>query len=392
MGSRNDFSELATNGPISPVLRLSEKTFQGTAEQVCTGGKNMLTRGIAAFLVSLALAVVPAKADAVSDFYKGKTVTVIVGYGTGGGYDVFARLLARHLGKYIPGNPSVIVQNMPGAGSMRAVNALYNTAPKDGTAIGMFGRDMPLIAILGTNPGVQFDPRKFVWLGSSSDFSNDAYILLVRKDGPVQSIEDARRPDSQPITLGVTGEGSTGTDIPILLRDTLGFKFKLVSGYPDNGAIFLALERNEVNGRTVDLSSVTSLKPEWLKPDSNMRVLVQLARATRHPMFPDVPTARELAKDEKAKTLIELAEQSYILSRPFAAPPGVPEDRARALQEAFMAVHKDPEYLADAAKIRVEVSPVNHEAVMKAINKIADAPPDLLDYLRKLHSDEKKGG
>src|SRR5688500_1166673 len=352
----------------------------------------MLIRGIAAFLVSLALAAFPAKADAVSDFYKGKTVTVIVGYGTGGGYDVFARLLARHLGKYIPGNPSVIVQNMPGAGSMRAVNALYNTAPKDGTAIGMFGRDMPLIAILGTNPGVQFDPRKFVWLGSSSDFSNDAYILLVRKDGPVQSIEDARRADSQPITLGVTGEGSTGTDIPILLRDTLGFKFKLVSGYPDNGAIFLALERNEVNGRTVDLSSVTSLKPEWLKPDSNMRVLVQLARATRHPMFPDVPTARELAKDEKAKTLIELAEQSYILSRPFAAPPGVPEDRAKALQAAFMAVHKDPEYLADAAKIRVEVSPVNHDVVMQAINKIANAPPDLLDYLRKLHSDEKKGG
>ena len=352
----------------------------------------MLTRAIAALLMAFALAASPARADAVADFYKGKTVTVIVGYGTGGGYDVFARLLARHLGKYIPGNPSVVVQNMPGAGSMRAVNALYNTAPKDGTAIGMFGRDMPLIAILGTNPGVQFDPRKFVWLGSSSDFSNDAYILLVRKDGPVQSIEDARRTDSQPITLGVTGEGSTGTDIPILLRDTLGFKFKLVSGYPDNGAIFLALERNEVNGRTVDLSSVTSLKPEWLKPDSNMRVLVQLARATRHPMFPDVPTARELAKDEKARTLIELAEQSYILSRPFAAPPGVPEDRAKALQAAFMALHKDPEYLADAAKIRVEVSPVNHEAVMMAISKIADAPPDLLDYLRKLHSDEKKGG
>lgn len=351
----------------------------------------MLIRAAATLLLSLAL-MLPARADPVSDFYKGKTVTLIVGYGTGGGYDVFARLLARHIGKYIPGNPSVIVQNMPGAGSMRAVNALYNTAPKDGTAFGMFGRDMPLIAILGTNPGVQFDPRKFVWLGSSSDFSNDAYILLVRKDGPVQSIEEARKPDSQPITLGVTGEGSTGTDIPILLRDTLGFKFKLVSGYPDNGAIFLALERNEVNGRTVDLSSVTSLKPEWLKPDSNMRVLVQLARATRHPMFPDVPTARELAKDDRARTLIELAEQSYILSRPFAAPPGVPEDRAKALQTAFMAVHKDPEYLADAAKIRVEVSPVDAEAVMRAINKIADAPPDLLDYLRKLHADEKKGG
>src|SRR4051794_17871856 len=210
----------------------------------------MLIRTATALLLGLTLLAPSAKADAVSDFYKGKTVTLIVGYGTGGGYDVFARLLARYLGKYIPGNPSVVVQNMPGAGSMRAVNALYNTAPKDGTAIGMFGRDMPLIAILGTNPGVQFDPRKFVWLGSSSDFSNDAYILLVRKDGPVQSVEQARRPDSEPITLGVTGEGSTGTDIPVMLCDTIGFKFKLVSGYPDNGAIFLALERGEVNGRT----------------------------------------------------------------------------------------------------------------------------------------------
>ena len=166
----------------------------------------MVTRLAAALLACLILAS-QARADSVSDFYKGKTVTFIVGYGTGGGYDVFARLLARYLGKYIPGNPTVVVQNMPGAGSMRAVNALYNTAPKDGTAIGMFGRDMPLVAILGTNPGVQFDPRKFVWLGSSSDFSNDAYILFVRKDGPVQSVEEARRPDSQPITLGVTGEG-----------------------------------------------------------------------------------------------------------------------------------------------------------------------------------------
>ena len=352
----------------------------------------MLIRTAAALLAVVALMIAPAKADPVAEFYKGKTITVIVGYGTGGGYDVFARLLARHLGKHIPGNPSVVVQNMPGAGSMRAVNALYNTAPKDGTAIGMFGRDMPLIAILGTNPGVQFDPRKFVWLGSASDFSNDAYLLMVRKDGPVQSIEDARKPDSQPITLGVTGEGSTGTDIPILLRDTLGFKFKLVSGYPDNGAIFLALERNEVNGRTVDLSSITSLKPEWLKPDGTMRILVQLARATRHPMFPNVPTARELAKDDKARMLIELAETSYILSRPFAAPPGVPEDRARALQAAFMAVHKDADYIADAVKLRVELSPVDGAAVIKAIEKIATAPPDLLDYLRKLHADEKKGG
>jgi tripartite-type tricarboxylate transporter receptor subunit TctC len=351
----------------------------------------MLIRGAAVVLTAFALTVSAARADAVSDFYKGKTINLIVGYGPGGGYDVFSRLLARFLGKHIPGSPSVVVQNMPGAGSLRAANTIYNVSPKDGTTIGMFARDMPLLSILGTNTGVQFDPRKFTWLGSSSDFSNDAYILLVRKDAPVKSIEEARKPGGEPITLGVTGEGSTGTDIPILLRDAIGFNFKLVSGYPDNGAIFLALERNEVNGRTTDLSSVTSLKPEWLKPGSDMRILVQFARTTRHPLFPDVPTARELARDDRSRALIELAELSYLMSRPFVAPPGVPEDRANALQAAFMAVHKDPEYLAEAAKIRVEVSPIDGAAVLRAINKIADAPPDLLDYLRKLHADEKGG-
>ncbi|MEA2992036.1 MAG: hypothetical protein QOD40_956 [Alphaproteobacteria bacterium] len=351
----------------------------------------MLTRSVAAFLTVLALISSPARADAVSDFYKGKTVNLIVGYGPGGGYDVFSRLLGRYLGKYIPGSPAVVVQNMAGAGSLRAANYLYNVAPKDGTTIGMFARDMPLLAILGGNSSVQFDPRKFIWLGSSSDFSNDAYILVVRKDAPVKTIEEARRPGGPPITLGVSGEGSSGTDVPILLRDVLGLNFKLVAGYPDNGAIFLALERNEVNGRTTDLSSITSLKPEWLKPDSDMRFLAQFARTTRHPMFPDVPTARELAPNDHARALIELAELSYIMSRPFVAPPGVPADRAQALQAAFLAVHKDADYLAEAAKIRVEVSPVDGATVLDAINKIAAAPPDLLDYMRKLRAAENGG-
>src|SRR6266700_1375144 len=279
-----------------------------------TGGR-MFAPWRAAMVVTAALAATPAHADTVADFYKGKQINLIVGYGPGGGYDTYARLLARHFGRFVPGNPNVIVQNMPGAGSLRAVNYLYNVAPKDGATIGTFARNMPLIGLLGGNSNVQFNPRRFTWLGSTS--------------------------------------------------------------------IFLAIERGEVHGRTVDLSTVRSVKPEWLKPDGGFRVFVQFARATRHPDFPDVPTARELAKNEAARSLIELAELPYALSRPFAAPPDLPPDRAKSLQRAFLAVHDDPQYLEDAAKLRVDVSPIGGDGVLRAIDGIGNAAPELLEYVRK---------
>jgi tripartite-type tricarboxylate transporter receptor subunit TctC len=356
----------------------------------------MFVRRTAAMAVTAAfaaaLAVPLAHADAVADFYKGRQVNLIVGFGPGGGYDIYARLLARHFGRFIPGNPNVVVQNMPGAGSLRAVNYLYNIAPKDGTAIGMFSRNMPLIGLLGGNSNVQFNPRRFTWLGSPSSFVNDAYILIVRKDAPVKSIEEARRHDLPALMLGGTAEGATGNDVPIILRDTIGLHLKQVVGYPDSAAIFLAIERGEVHGRTVDLSSVKSVKPEWLKPNSGFRVLVQFARATRHPDFPDVPTARELAKNEAARALIELAELPYTLSRPVAAPPDLPLARANALQQAFLAVHGDPQYLEEAARLRIDVSPIIGDEVLQAIDRIANAPPELLEYIRKLLAETKGGG
>jgi tripartite-type tricarboxylate transporter receptor subunit TctC len=277
------------------------------------------------------------------------------------------------------------VQNMPGAGSLKATNYLYNVAPKDGTVFGMFARDMPQLAILGTNPGVQFDPTKFTWLGSSNDFSQDAYLLVVRADGPVNTLEAARK---EPLVTAATGQGATGSDIPILLHDTLGLNFKLISGYPDNGAVFLALERNEVQGRATDLSSIQSVKPQWLKPGSPMKVILQLARETRHKDFPDVPTARELAPDEKALELIKFAEASYKISRPFVAPPGLPADRAKALQDAFMAAHKDPELLREAEKIRVAVDPLDAAGALQAVRDIANAKPEVLSYMRALHKSD----
>jgi tripartite-type tricarboxylate transporter receptor subunit TctC len=351
----------------------------------------MVTRCVSLLLASLALTS-QACADTVADFYKGRTITLIVGYGPGGGYDLFARLMARHLGRHVPGNPTVVVQNMPGAGSLRATNYLYTVAPRDGTTIGSFARDMPLLAILRTNAAAVFDPHKFTWLGSSSDFSRDAYLLMVRKDAPVSSVEGARRPGGPPIVLGGTAEGAAGSDIPLVLRDALGINIKLVTGYPDNGAIFLAVDRGEVNGRTADLSSMRSLKPEWLLPNGSMRALVQFARATRHPEFADVPTARELARDQDARALIEFAELSYRMSRPFAAPPGVPAERAEALRQAFAAVHNDRQYLEEAAKLRLEVSPIGGQEVLQEIDRIAAAPPNILDHLRRLIMGGKGGG
>ena len=346
---------------------------------------------LVAVVIFLALPSDHARAEAVAEFYQGRQLSLIVGYGPGGGYNVYARLIARHLGKYVPGNPTVVVQNMPGAGSLRAVNYLDNVAPRDSSVIAAFARDMPLIGILG-NPNVRFDPRKFTWLGSSSSYGNDAYLLFTRTDAQVKSIADARIPGGPPLVLGGTSEGTSGNDVPPTLRDALGLNLKLVVGYPDSNAIFLAVDRKEVDGRGVGLSSVQSSHPEWLRPESGMHALLQFARATRHETFPAVPTARELATTDAGRALIELAEIPYTLSRPFAAPPGVPSERAQALQAAFLALHRDPRYLEEAAKLRIDVSPVGGADALQAIERIANAPADLLERMKRLLAEGKGGG
>jgi tripartite-type tricarboxylate transporter receptor subunit TctC len=350
----------------------------------------MWTR-LLAILALAAVAALPARADAVADFYKGKQVSLIVGYGPGGGYDVYGRLVARHIGRHIPGNPNVVVQNMPGAGSLRAANFIYSAAPKDGTAFGIFARNMPLLGILGGNPNVQFDARKFTWLGSSSSFVTDAYLMIVRADAPVKTIEDARRPGGPQLVLGGTAEGATGNDVPVLLRDTLGLNIRLIAGYTDSNALFLAIDRGEIQGRTTDYSSIKTNRPDWLKPNSSMNVLLQFARSTRHPDFPNVPTARELARTDAARSLIELGELPYTLARPFAAPAGVPADRAKALQDAFLAAHKDPQLLEEAARLQLDITPIGGDEILAHIERISKAPADQLDYIRKLLA-ENKGG
>src|SRR5215813_3608283 len=317
----------------------------------------MLTRSTAVVLSIVALAVQPARAQTVEEFYKGNRITITVGYGPGGGYDVFARLLGRHLGKHIPGSPQVVVQNMPGAGSLTSVNYLSSVAPKDGTTFGIFSRDMPLLGLLGHSPNARFDPRKFTWIGSSSNFADDAYVLIVRDDAPVKSIAELRTPGGQ----------------------------ELVLGYRDSAAVFLAMERNEVSGRTIDLSAIQSVKPDWLKPGGGFRLLVQYARRTRHPNFADVPTARELALTDSSRALIDFTETPLLtMARPYAAPPSVPEERAKALQTAFLAAHRDPQFVEEAGKIGLYTNPVSADEIIHGIERMSQASPELLEQVRKL--------
>jgi tripartite-type tricarboxylate transporter receptor subunit TctC len=282
-------------------------------------------------------ALLATSAEAQEDFYKGKQISLIVGYGTGGGYDVYARHVAKHIGRFIPGHPTVVVQNMPGAGSLRAVNYIYNVAPKDGTAFAMFSSSMPVRSILGGNKSVQFDSLKMTWLGSSSSFEGDAYLLVTRTDAPSKTIEEVRRPDGPLLVIGGSGPGSSSYDIPVVLRDTIGLQYKMVSGYPGSADLFLAMERNEIHARMVNLTGLKAVKPDWLKPGSPYKVLVQFGRKTRVRDLPDVPTARARSMIPPAPliNMVEILEFSAIcgasacrgsaeiLQRPSAVPTAI---------------------------------------------------------------------
>jgi tripartite-type tricarboxylate transporter receptor subunit TctC len=328
-----------------------------------------------------------AHADSVADFYKGKQVRIIVGYGAGGGYDVYARLLARYIGKYIPGNPTVLVQNMPGAASLVSANYLYGVAPKDGTVFGTFDRGLPLMAIVGGNPNVNFDPTKLTWLGSSSSADADSFLLFARKNAKVKTLNDLRQPGGDKLMVGVTAKGATDTEMAKVLRDVLRLDIQMFAGYPGASDIFLAIDRGEVDARLVGLSSVNSTKPEWLQPDGNMHVLLQMGRPNRHPMFPNVPTAREIATDPKTRAVVELAEMPHEIPRPYAGPPGIPEDRRKALQAAFIETAKDPAYRQEAKKLDLDVTPMTGDEILAILKRLADIPADVRDRMQKLQNE-----
>ena len=249
--------------------------------------------------------------------------------------------------------------------------------------------DAEIVAILGYNPNVRYDVRKFAWLGTVSSSEDDPTLFFARKDAPVKQIEDTLGPTGKELVIGSTAGGSAGNEWANVVKDVIGVNLKIITGYPDSAAIFLAVERGEVQGRSLDYSSVRSSRPGWLAPDSDVRLVLQVGRPTRHKDFPNVPTARELANSDWARGLIEIADLSNTLTRPFAAPPGVPAERAKALQDAFIATTKDSEFLAEAKRLGLEISPIDGQEMLNRIDRLASAPRASLDYLRDMHVQEK---
>jgi tripartite-type tricarboxylate transporter receptor subunit TctC len=346
------------------------------------GRKAMTLRTAIATLALLVCCSAHAQAQSVEEFYGKQTVTIITAFNAGGGNDIYCRLIARYLGKYIPGRPTVIAQNMPGAASIRAANYIWQAAPRDGTVIGNIQRTVPLHAVLGKD--FKFDIRKFTWIGSSSSFADDAYVLFVRTDADVKAVDDLRKPGGKPLILSGTAPGSTSADVPLLLREILGFNFKIIHGYADSPAEIIAIERKEVDARIVTLSSVRAARPDWLKPESTIRPMLQYARETRLAELANIPTARELARNDEERQLLEISELSYKFGRPFIAPPGVPRERAKALQDAFLAAHRDPEFLAEAEKLQLDISPIGADEIFGYMKRFDGARPDLLARIKSI--------
>jgi tripartite-type tricarboxylate transporter receptor subunit TctC len=330
---------------------------------------------VVAIGIAVALAL-PAHADPTADFYRGKTVALIIGYSAGGGYDTYGRVVARHLGKHLPGNPAVIPQNMPGAGSLRSANYLYNVAPKDGTAIAHFSRGLAMEPLIGTS-ATQFDARKFSWLGSGTD---EVSICLTWHTSRIKTWNDML---TNLATVGGEGSGSDPDIFSAMIKNAFGAKLKLVSGYPGTAEVALAIERGEVDGRCGwSWSSLKLLKPDWIA-DKKVNLITQLA-LKKSPELPNVPLIFEFATTDRQRQILRLVLSRQSMARPFAAPPDLPADRKAALRQAFDRTLADPEFLAEAKQRGLEVNPVTGSEIDRLVGVLYQTPPDAIAETRAI--------
>ena len=333
-----------------------------------------MRRAVVAIAMLALTALGAAAADPVADFYRGRTVTMVIGYSVAGGYDTYARVVARHLGRHIPGNPTVLPQNMEGAGSLRAANYLYNAAAKDGSVIGMFSRGMAMEPLIGTSH-TQFDSRKFTWLGSGT---NEVSTCVTWRDSAVKTWADAL---TTPFTVGGEGSASDPDIFATVVHNVFGVKLRLVSGYPGSAEVALAIERREVDGRCGwSYSSLKQQRPEWIA-NKQVNILVQLA-LTKSPELPDVPLVTDFATTDRQRQILRLVFSRQAMARPFAAPPGVPADRADALRAAFDATMADPDFIAEAKQRGLEVNPVTGAAIDALLDELYQTPPDIVAEAR----------
>ncbi len=302
-------------------------------------------------------------------FYKGKNIDVYIGYSVGGAYDSYARLLARHMGKHIPGNPTLVPKNMEGAGSLRLANWLYNVAPKDGLVFGIIGRGIPFDPVLGRK-GAQFDPVKFSWIGSAND---EVSICASWHTSGISQFEDLL---TREMTVGGVGASSDTDQFPKIINGALGTKMRVITGYPGGAEINLAMQRGEVAGRCGwSWSSIKSTNKQWVD-EKRINILFQMS-LEKHPDLPHVPLVMEFAKTDEQRSILRLMFARQVLGRPFLGPPGIPTDRLKILRDAFNATMADPAFLAEAEKADLEITPVTGEAIEKLMAEVLATPPEI---------------
>jgi tripartite-type tricarboxylate transporter receptor subunit TctC len=331
-----------------------------------TGG----TFVVVAFLALAALAPSTAAADPVADFYRGKSVAMVIATAPGGDYDLRARLISRHIGRHIPGNPTIVPRNMPGGVGIQAMNFMANVAPKDGTSLHAIMQNMSTHQALG-GTGVEFDTRKFFWIGNTTDTPN---VINSWHTTGIKTIQDVF---TQELVVGAPGQATNSVYYPKALNELAGTKFRIVSGYPGGNDVNLAMERGEVGGRgSNSWASWKATKPDWLR-EKKIFILVQFA-LKRDPELADIPTAIELTKKEEDKAVMTFLSADIPISRAYVTTPGVPADRVNALRRAFDATMKDPEFVAEAKKFNMDMRPSTGEQAQRYSDLIANTPAPIL--------------
>ncbi len=334
-----------------------------------------MTSRLAALCAALACLAAPARAqDEVAAFYKDKPIRLLVGSAAGSGYDIGARLVARYMTQYIPGNPAFVIQNQPGAASITMANSLYNLAPRDGTVIGAAINGMPTAPILEPD-GVRFDPTKFLWLGS---VNREVQTTYVWHTSPVLKLADLFEKE---LVVGATTPGTTQVDFPVVARAILGLKFKVISGYDGTAQIHKAMEMGEVHGvGSTAYASLRALAQKSLD-EGKIKVIAQWG-FRKHPDLPDIPAIMDLAKNDADRQALSLVMARLEYGRPFLAPPGLPPARAEALRLAFDRVMADKAFVAEAEKLNLEVLPVSGEDVAKLVRDVNATPADIVKRVR----------
>jgi len=328
------------------------------------------------FAVTVAVSVdLPAHAQ--PNFYDGKTVSLIVGNAAGGGYDAAARALARHMKKYIPGVANIIVKNMPGAGGLTAANYMYSVAEPDGLTFAVLSRATPMHPTLGV-AAAKYKAENYTWLGTSSSYADSAYFLVTMDTAPFNTVADLKNPKVRPALIGGLGAGGTDTDVVLVAKDVLKLNLNLIRGYKGSTDLSIAMERGEIDGRAIGWAPLQVGAYRGYVRDGRLRFLLQFGRETRWARMPNVPTARELATDPQDRAMLELVELPFRVTYPYVAPPGVPADRAQILQTAFMKTFRDPDYLTEAKKLDLDVSPLDGATVRGMIARLAQSPPQLI--------------